>query len=297
MPTKLIILLFLGSGEREDQENRGKKIIDSILATIAKQNANYAQYIHFAYVDYHSGFDAVQRENLQRIESSVLGKIRGFLRKFIYFNIADNFTYTYEKENPQGAYQSIQRSICEQLTDLEQDLGGADAPVMLLASSFGTQVVHDYILDQQRYMHFWKEGLPGGKLAQLKQLRVLITCGTTIALHYSGISAARTFRKPHPSFEWFNFFDQQDSMGWPLATLSGTGGGDAAALAQGLFQDVLSEEKIVKAGPFWGKGLLGLTPATHFSYWKNKTVLNKIVEKVDEILKEELTRPIEGPSV
>ena len=109
-------------------------------------------------------------------------------------------------------------------------------PVVIVASSLGCQVISNYIWDAQRKKRkgeppkfgIWRQGAveeecgPQDDFRRLKSLRALFTTGCNIPLFVSGHSEIEAILPPNPNkpFEWKNYYDEDDVLGWPLRPLS-----------------------------------------------------------------------------
>ncbi|MNE49356.1 hypothetical protein D3C80_1438690 [compost metagenome] len=101
----------------------------------------------------------------------------------------------------------------------------------------------------------------------MQGLQRLYTTGCNIPLFVAGHLRIEAI-KAHPDFKWFNFFDEDDVLGWPLRPLSPS-------------YDRLVEDLAVNVG----SGLVGTlvkswNPLSHEGYWSDAAVVRHIASSI-----------------
>lgn len=72
-------------------------------------------------------------------------------------------------------------------------------------------------------------------------------------------------KKPHPKFEWHNYFDKDDVLGWPLEDLSSS------------YRTLVTDHKINVGQGVIGRLLKSWNPLSHNEYWRDSKVLDDLV--------------------
>ena len=215
--------------------------------------------IAFQSIHYHPAMQGQQEATLDRMHDAHKLSWRRF-REFFVYSFSDATTYHLFPEDPTSVYQKVHRTVQANLTALRQKLEQADNPIVIIAHSLGCQVVSNYIWDVQRGKGIWATETPSG-YNQLKGLQLMLTTGCNIPLFVSGLSAIQPFNKPHPDFQWLNFFDNDDVLGWPLQPLSD------------------SYRQLVKDRPIQ----TGITPLSHAEYWRDRDFLNPAAIQIEDL--------------
>jgi hypothetical protein len=226
---------------------------------------------------------------LQRNERAIFDRMRPLLRweglrELMLFGFSDAASLEHKKELALSPYWQTQRLILQQLDELFEEVAGP-APLAIVAHSLGCQVMSNYIWDAQQpraYAGIWsaplEDGVPADsprdRFRRMRSLRLLMTTGCNIPVFVAGHSAIEPIdrSKLAAGFRWFNQFDPDDVLGWPLAQLSAP----YAALV---------EDRAVNAS---GNTLLAhvksLTPYSHMQYWSTEKVLDRIADEIKEML-------------
>lgn len=203
------------------------------------------------------------------------------LRKFLLYGFSDAATLEYKKEAPASPYLRTQQMILHTLDEVFDEAGSV--PVVIVAQSLGGQVISSYIWDAQRpsgaSVGVWHgsrgDGVASGserdRFRRLQTLRRLYTTGCNIPLFVAGHPSIEAINAPHGGFRWFNFFDEDDVLGWPLRQLSPS-------------YDRLVEDLEVNAGG----GLVGTlikswNPLSHEGYWSASAVVGHIAASIRQL--------------
>lgn len=225
--------------------------------------------------------DLYYQDILQGQQESVFNWMREHidwmkLRKFLLFGFSDAASLEYKKDSPTSPYFLTQQMIMGAMDQIFMNAGKKDIPVVILAQSLGCQVMSSYIWDAQQQskasVGIWSvpgnDGVAGGskqdKFRRMKTLKCFYTTGCNIPIFVSGHKTIEAIPKPNTSFKWYNFFDADDVLGWPLKPLSPS-------------YDKLVEDIPVNANT----GFLSVithswNPFSHGQYWQDKTVINHL---------------------
>lgn len=180
-------------------------------------------------------------------------------------------------------YEQIQKKIWDELSCCFSMYN--KLPVIIIAQSLGCYIISNYIWDAQRTSPsqqsiFRKDGKGHGrnseydKFCRLKSFRTLITTGCNIPIFVAGYPQKEikpiSTRKPGYLFDWHNFYDEDDVLGWPLKPLS-----PSYKTLEGL------EDHAINAGSgSWRRCLMSLTPLSHKNYWSDNDVINFLAKKL-----------------
>ena len=216
------------------------------------------------------------------------------LRKFGLFFLADAAGLEARKSEPDSPYTNSQLVIAKQLL-LARAAMGVSGPVVFVARSLGCQVLSNYLWDAQRFFRcgaanvgMWRDPqqhatMIAGK-AELtedelrflggRSTRCVYTTGCNIPMFVAGHpeTSIKAIDKPNDAFEWHNFYDKDDALGWPLTPLSSS-------------YRVLVRDHPVNA--FRGvKGWLfkSWSPLSHDQYWYTDHFLSHLQSTLESLL-------------
>ena len=233
--------------------------------------------LHVESVYYQGVFQTNQERLWQDMSSQPLDMTK--LRKFVLYGFSDAAALERNAEVKNSPYERVQQVIHDAL-GRAQGFVGADAPVVVVAQSLGGQVISNYLWDAQKAggasRGVWKDRSPTGadaeeKFRRLRTLRFLYTTGCNIPIFLGGFPKSRikpvaTSTKGY-DFQWKNYYDEDDVLGWPLRPLS-----DAYAGA-------IHTDKQISAGP-WP---INMTPLSHTHYWEDVDVLRPLSDDLREL--------------
>jgi hypothetical protein len=198
------------------------------------------------------------------------------LREFLLYGFSDAASLESSRDSARGAYVQAQLQVVEALRNAYADLGGQPGKVVIVAQSLGGQVLSNYIWDAQHpgRSGIWRNiadyvTVDAEELAFLKleSLYRLFTTGCNIPIFVAGYGDIMPIAAPNPAFRWFNFYDADDILGWPLQPLS--------PAYEALVEDVPSNV---------GRGIIGwLTswnPLSHGNYWDDRGILDALVLEI-----------------
>jgi hypothetical protein len=219
----------------------------------------------FKSIWYHGDFQDRQGKVWQAMLDSQNPLDQQSLRKFFLYFFSDAATSEIRPDEESSTYKRIQKTILRELNALRVELGDQDLPVVIIAHSLGCQIISNYIWDAQKGIGIWKNQKPTPFQA-LATTRLMITSGCNIPLFVSGLGKIEAIKKPNSQFEWHNFYDRDDILGWPLKPLSQ---GFPNAYAQ-----VVTEDREINTG--W-------TPFSHSDYWEDSNFIKPAAQLIREL--------------
>lgn len=184
----------------------------------------------------------------------------------------------YDRSGDRANYNAIHTTFANGLANLA-DRAGPDAPLCVLAHSFGTVLANDYFYDQQhprrtQVAEAVNQARGDSPLARGHTLSWLYTMGSPLALWslryqkstrkmskpiaFPGRRVAKNF--PDLATEWVNFYDKDDIIAYPLRGLSDH------------YAATVTEDRAVDVREF----PVSQTPLTHPFYWTDRTVMDQI---------------------
>ncbi len=138
-----------------------------------------------------------------------------FRKKMLYsFSDAANIQ-NYTSDQSMGRYATHQ--IRQGVNSLNEELARDDTPIIAIGQSLGNQVLSNYLWDAQNGNGIFSES-PASEAEKLVQLRMWFSTGNNMPLFVSGLDEEdiEPIQKPNDSLEWFNYYDRDDALGWPL---------------------------------------------------------------------------------
>jgi hypothetical protein len=204
-------------------------------------------------------------------------------------------------------YTQVQELIYKALVDIYKNCG--DIPVVILSHSLGCQIMSNYIWDSQCYLaglpinnpySFWhpnnlandesprtKNGMTD-KLSDyfmcLRSLKCWFTTGCNIPIFVSGFKDVRAVHNKQGgyNFDWFNFFDYDDPLGYPLAPLGVLFNPPTPPEPQGYGQpyssNMVTDIQINANDGILGSITTSWNPFAHTQYWNDDEFLDKLAQ-------------------
>jgi hypothetical protein len=256
---------------------------DLKLEIIRRLGSNWNR-LHFKEVYY----QGILQPNEDRVWSLVSGRLDWHpLRTFLLFGFADAAGMEARKHLPDSVYTQAQIEIARVLFEARTALGG-DKPLVVIAQSLGGQVFSNYIWDAQKFhanpgsvdIGIWRDpqqfaqqiaGTNALSADELRfigggSLRYLYTTGCNIPIFIAAHATAQIvpFAKPRPDFEWHNYYDKDDVLGWPLEDLSPE------------YRDLVTDHRINVSTGFFSWLIRSWNPMSHREYWGDDDVLDAL---------------------
>jgi hypothetical protein len=237
----------------------------------------------------------ILKKNEERIWSGVEDILRWKgLRKFILYGFGDAAGLENGKYLDDGVYTKTQLIIARELYRA-QKVAGVNAPVLIIAHSLGGHVISCYYWDAQiKYnggsvnVGLWKDIMKyeteisvSDKLnddiisyLQGRTFKALFTTGCNIPVFVAAHAREHVLpiKTMDKDFKWRNYYNANDVLGWPLATLSS----EYAALVEDI--NVLKSEKFIdNTFRCWN-------PLSHNQYWRTGIVIDDVVSVLSKLL-------------
>lgn len=247
--------------------------------------------LHFGRIYYQD----ILQPNQDRIWKLLAGKLRwDGSREFVLFGFADAAGLEAHKEKPDSPYLRAQLSIAKTLFATRVALGG-NKPIVILAQSLGGQVLSNYLWDAQQYLNgsqvssgIWanlqSHAYTIGASAALDESEIEFLAGYTIRYLYTtgcnipifvaahAVQNIVPIEKPNSNFEWHNYYDKDDVLGWPLKPLSDG------------YSYLVTDHRINAGQGLVGWFLKSWNPASHNEYWGDDEVLDNLEAHLKRLL-------------
>ncbi|MBV8500913.1 MAG: hypothetical protein JO006_04270 [Paucibacter sp.] len=189
------------------------------------------------------------------------------VRQFFLFRFADATAFERSFHVERATYQEVQDRIVEKLREGFQVCAEhPGTPLVVLSHSLGCQVFSSYAWDVMHPRHP-APATPPEEFSSLHTWRRFLTMGCNIPIFTAGLSRRQNFQMK-PGFEWHNYYDPCDVLGWPMAQLDEKGSYEG-----------------VKDYPFFvGDLLTRWTPLSHMAYWSDGRLLDRFAAHLLEVL-------------
>jgi hypothetical protein len=277
MKKKLAIITIHGMGETlPDYSNELETILRQYLGSDVWNE------IHLESIYYQGILQNNERRLWNDMQHIPPRKLRWVdLRKFMLFGFADATSLEHENEHDNSVYKQTQKIIVDSLRKTIINLENQNSPLILIAQSLGGQVISNYIYDSQEGQEIWKEGTidylnPGNEekdFLKLKTLRCLCTTGCNIPLFVGGFDKIKPFDKSkmHSEFQWKNYYDRDDVLGWPLKPLSDE--------YSQLVEDIEIDSGDLSSS--WN-------PLSHNHYWADSDFTKPLMQEIRNLISKEM---------
>lgn len=197
-------------------------------------------------------------------------------RRFFLYSFSDAATYEHTPQAADSVYRKVHGTIRQAVDTLRGELESDASPVVVIAHSLGCQVISNYIWDAAAGKGVWAGAAPTG-FQKFGTLRYMFTAGCNIPLFVSGLAKIEAIYKPNPDFQWLNFYDNDDFLGWPLKPLS-TGFANS-------YDTVVARDIEMNASglPGFMNWLKSWTPAAHTAYWTSDGFVKPVAENIARV--------------
>lgn len=204
------------------------------------------------------------------------------LREFVLFGFGDAGALEHSRTHNPQLYLDIQLLIKDAFVNCYNALGDTSKPVIVFANSLGCQVISNYFWDSQHKKGLFKNHTANSELDEYVKgctCNRLITTGCNIPLFVAGLDTIECFKPLNQNFKWYNYFDGDDILGWPLSTLSSKGNGrERQSNSKNpihRFEDIVIDQEI-NVGKFY----TSWNPFSHESYWEDKDVITMVASHI-----------------
>jgi hypothetical protein len=197
-------------------------------------------------------FDRLEDRNPSSLDQKII-------RRILLMNLSDALAYANNPTDKNSFYRTAHGKVRDAINELEAELGDG-VPVAVVAHSLGCKVIFDYLCDAQTGAGIWKDKKPPREFQKLVNLRVLITTGCNLPLFESAVpTTEQRFFRASKDFQWINFYDRDDLLGWPLRPLGGR------------FKDIVQDQE---------RNKIGSTLTSHVKYWRDDKLNEEIADKI-----------------
>lgn len=194
-------------------------------------------------------------------------------REVVVGGLGDAIAYLGTANTESIYYRAIHGRLEAALRGLQEQLAaGAEAPVVIIAHSLGCAIASNYLWDAQQHTAWACGDTP---LTRGETVASLVTMGCNLpllslalppselrAVTVPGAGAERAFRNKREFRRhagWFNFYDPDDLLGFPLKLMSHS------------YQDAVRADIAVNTGPIW---------AAHTGYWTDNEVTIRVARRL-----------------
>lgn len=272
MSRRLGLLLIRGSGESGFQ--RQKRFMERLEKDLARRNID-KHLIEHENVDWYEPLQHAQESILERMEEKGV-KLKSLLtRNLIITNIGDLINYGGKPNLPSSSYNETHKLVHQSIVDLKNKLID-NAPLIIIASSMGTEIINNYIWDRQNAAD--PDPLGNSPFERFETLVGLFTFGSNLPIFASShnIDDLVPITFPSPNLEsgllskavWENYYDKNDSMGYPIKAIN-------THYSKANVVDI----QINTGGIFTSWNLL-----SHFGYWNSKKLVTRIGHYIQEVI-------------
>jgi hypothetical protein len=195
------------------------------------------------------------------------------LRKFFVNAFGNIAAYHSSRDRNDDVYHKIHDLVLTGLRILKKKLGGQDKPLVVIAHSFGSVIMSNYIWDRQKGREAQRYG--ASPFERMETLAGLVTLGSNIPLFTLACNPVSIEfpvsglpEKLRKKAKWLNMYDSDDVLGWPLKALSGSYG------------DAVTEDIEVSVGNI----LTAWNPANHAAYWTDDNVVKPTAYLISSLL-------------
>lgn len=181
------------------------------------------------------------------------------LRKKLLYYGGDAVSYRYRPEDANSIYAAVHERIKKGIDTIYTDMNNPNARLVIVAHSFGGQAISNHIWDAQHDNGIWKKRMPTGS-GELSNLILLITTGCNIPLFVSAVEDPIAIEPVNDYFfQWYNLYDKNDVLGWPLRMLSES------------YSSTVTADLAVNTGLWVG---------SHGKYWRRRKVIKLIARLI-----------------
>jgi hypothetical protein len=180
------------------------------------------------------------------------------------------------KPNVAGtAYQDTHLQIHKSLLSMQDKLI-PNAPLLIIASSLGTEIISNYIYDRQRTPG--ENGFGDTPFERLETLTGMVMLGNISPLYFPSyaIDELKPFTFPPVQLPerykkvsyWGNFYDKNDPLGFPIKPVNRN------------YNTANVEDVQLNAGGW----IISWNAASHLGYWKSRAVLKRTTKLIKDVI-------------
>lgn len=217
------------------------------------------------------------------------------IRRFIISGFSDATAFIgFNGSGTSQPYKDAQVRIYNAIQNVYNICG--TVPIVLISHSLGCQIMSSYLWDSQLYLrnkgggnftidsrsiwgstHSARYTTNHDDYLCLTSLKTWFTTGCNIPIFVSGFKDVRAVhnRQHGYDFVWFNYFDYDDVLGYPLAPLSALFNPHSTGHGQSYEEAVIDIQVNANDGIVGGI-LSSWNPMSHTQYWSDDTVLDAV---------------------
>lgn len=273
---KLGILVIRGSGGSGFKPQ--EKFVKKVNQLLTKRGFDVKK-LEYEYINWYAPMEDQQKLLLDRMFTNPNLNLKSkLIRKFLITNITDLINYGGRPNKPVHSYAETHKKLHESIIALKNKLDD-DAPLVILASSMGTEIINNYIWDRQKA----EEDDPYGNspFERFETLVGLFTMGNNIPIFSTSmkIDSLQPIQFPPDGMDqglkdvavWENYYDKNDPLGYPIKFINDSYKNANIKDIQIAVGNILS---------FWNI-------LSHFGYWTSKKLQKRIAVFI-ELLFEKL---------
>lgn len=226
------------------------------------------------------------------------------IRRFIISGFSDATAFSgFNGSGNTQPYKEAQVRIYNALEDIHKTCG--EVPIILISQSLGCQIMSSYLWDSQLYLlnqnggsftidsrSIWGSANSPSFTTDhddylcLKSLKTWFTTGCNIPIFVSGFNDVRAVhnRQHGYNFDWFNYFDYDDVLGYPLAPLSVLFNAQSTGYGQS-YANAITDIQVNANDGILGSISSSWNPMSHTQYWNDDTVLDAVANSLIKPLK------------
>ncbi len=272
MSKQLGLLLIRGSGESGFKRQKG--FIKKLGKDLAKREID-SDLIQHEYVDWYGPLQEEQKGILNRMDEKGIKLKSRLTRNLIITNIGDLINYGGKPNLPSNSYEETHKLVHQSMLSLKNMLID-NAPLIIIATSMGTEIINNYIWDRQNA--HGSDPLGNSPFERFETLVGLFTFGSNLPIFASShdIDALVPITFPHPDLGaellpkavWENYYDKNDSMGYPIKAINSN----------------YSNANVVDIQINTGGILTSWNLLSHFGYWKSRKLVKRIGKYIQSIM-------------
>lgn len=269
------VLVIRGSGGTGFE--RQKKFINKVNIRLTKSNIDIND-IAYEYIDWYAPLQNQQENLLQRmLNNDSLNLKSKMLRKFLITNISDLINYGGKPNLPDQAYEKTHMMVYNSILKLQSKVVES-APLIIIASSMGTEIINNYIWDRQHSSD--NDDFGNTPFERFDTLVGLFTFGNNIPIFSSSsnIDALKPIQFPSnnimPSLKihaiWENYYDKNDPLGYPIKFINEN------------YKNANVKDYQIGVGnilSFWNI-------LSHFGYWTSRKLQRRISNFIIKLMNE-----------
>lgn len=272
---QLGVLVIRGSGGSGFK--RQERFVRKLNQRLAKKGIDTDKIV-YEYIDWYEPLESRQEQLLNRMEQHPDLKLKAkMLRRFLITNITDLINYGGKPNLPDQPYEKTHLLVYNSISNLQSQVG-PDAPLMILASSMGTEIINNYIWDRQ---HAGDDDVYGNTpLERFETLAGLFTFGSNIPIFASStnIDDLQPIQFPIQNTAsnierlaiWENIYDKHDPLGYPIKFIN--------------TDYELAKVADIQIGV--GNLLSSWNILSHFGYWTSRKIQKRVSDYIVRLFNE-----------